>query len=202
MMDRKAFFAACRTTVMGPMLDDDEVGGASAILDAMKGAPISHCAYALATAWHETAHTMQPIREMGGPSYLFRMYDPKGHRPHVAAELGNTMPGDGVQYAGRGYVQLTGRRNYEIAGKRLGYPLLGNPDLAMRPDIAAQIMRQGMAEGWFTGKGFRDYLPATGPAPRVRFVDARRIINGKDRAAQIAIYAGQFQEALVEGRWT
>ena len=200
-LDRKAFFSHCRATVMGPTLDGDEVSGAETILAAMKGAPVSHCAYALATAWHETAHTMQPIREIGGPSYFLRMYDIRGSRPDKARELGNIHPGDGALYAGRGYVQLTGRTNYENAAKRLGYPLAGHPDLAMRPDIAALIMRQGMQEGWFTGKAFHHYLPAKSPAPRVQFVEARRIINGKDRAAQIAIYAVQFQEALIEADW-
>lgn len=202
-MDRKAFFAHCRASrVMGDTLDGDEVQGTEAILDAMKGAPLSYCAYALATARHETAGTMQPIKEYGGPSYFFRRYDPGGDKPHIAAELGNTMPGDGALFAGRGYVQLTGRRNYTLASKRLGYPLVGNPDLAMRPDIAALIMRQGMTEAWFTGKGFHDYLPFKMPASRVQFVQARRIINGVDKAATIADFAVKFQAALVEVDWS
>ena len=201
-MDRKAFFAHCRaSSVMGDTLDGDEVQGTEAILNAMKGAPLSYTAYALATARHETAGTMQPIHEYGGPSYFFRRYVPRGDKPHIAAELGNTMPGDGALFAGRGYVQLTGRKNYTLAAKRLGYPLVGNPDLAMRPDIAALIMRQGMQEGWFTGKSFHDYLPAKMPAPRVQFVQARRIINGTDKAATIADYAVKFQAALTEGDW-
>ncbi len=50
-MNRKTFFDHCRGGVMGPTLDGDEVSGAEAILDAMAAAPISWCAYALATAW-------------------------------------------------------------------------------------------------------------------------------------------------------
>lgn len=200
-MDRKAFLDACRKGVMGPTLDGDEVSGSEVILDAMVGAPIAWCAYALATAWHETAHTMQPIREFGGTAYLRRMYDVEGQNPVRARKMGNVNPGDGPRYCGRGYVQLTWRSNYRLAGAKLGYPLEGNPELAMRPDIAAQILRRGMEEGWFTGKAFSHYLPAAGSADRAAFRSARRIINGTDKADLIAGYALQFQAALVAGGW-
>lgn len=200
-MDKAKFFKVCRDTVMGPTLDGDEVSGSEFILDAMNGCGLSRVAYALATAWHETAHTMQPVKEHGGSAYFTRMYDIKGQRPNVAKELGNVFAGDGPLFAGRGYVQLTGRRNYKLAGERTGYPLEGNPDLAMRADIAAQIMRRGMEEGWFTGRGFRDYLPPAGPASHLAFRQARRIINGSDRASLIADYAMQFQDALLAGGW-
>lgn len=200
-MNRQAFFDSCRKGVMGPTLDADEVSGAEAILDAMAGAPLAYTAYALATAWHETAHTMQPIREFGGPAYLKRMYDITGQRPKLAKGMGNTVPGDGVRYCGRGYVQLTWRANYRRAGEKLGYPLEGNPELAMRKDIAAQIMRRGMEEGWFTGKAFSHFLPADGPANQAAFMSARRIINGRDKEALIADYAVEFQAALVAGGW-
>lgn len=200
-MDKRAFFDLCRKGVMGPTLDQNEVSGSETILDAMAGAPISHCAYALATSLHETAHTMQPIKEHGGPRYFHRMYDKDGARPHVARELGNDFPGDGALYAGRGYVQLTGRRNYRKAGEKTGYPLEGNPDLAMRPDIAATIMRKGMEEGWFTGKAFDHFLPDQGPASHKQFFEARRIINGRDKAILIADYAVEFQTALRGAGW-
>lgn len=200
-MNQKAFFDHCRAGVMGPTLDADEVNGAGSILDAMAGAPLAWCAYALATAWHETAHSMQPIKEFGGPSYFFRMYDPQGQRPSLAKANGNIHPGDGAKYFGRGYVQLTWRNNYRRTGDKIGYPLEGSPDLALRPDIAAQIMREGMEEGWFTGKAFSHFLPRTGSADRAAFINARRIINGADKAGQIADYALQFQHALVAGGW-
>ncbi|MDB5100965.1 MAG: class chitinase [Cyanobacteria bacterium RYN_339] len=55
-------------------------------------------------------------------------------------DLGNTQPGDGVKYKGRGYIQLTGRANYAAYGAKLGIDLVNNPDLALRPDIAAKIV--------------------------------------------------------------
>ena len=54
-------------------------------------------------------------------------------------DLGNTEPGDGVKYKGRGYIQLTGRANYEHYGNKLGVDLVGDPDLAKKPDIAAKV---------------------------------------------------------------
>jgi putative chitinase len=198
---KAAFFATCRLGVMGPTLDPDEVSGAERILDAMAGCPIAWTAYALATAWHETAHTMQPIKEFGGPAYFTRMYDIRGNRPEKARAMGNTAPGDGALYAGRGYVQLTWKSNYAKAAKRTGYPLVGNPDLAMRPDIAAIIMRCGMEEGWFTNKALSHFLPKAGPASNRQFFEARRIINGRDKAELIAGYAEGFQEALSDGGW-
>ena len=200
-MNRQAFFNSLRQGLLGPTLDTDEVTGCEAILDAMTGLPLSYCAYALATAYHETAHTMQPIHEYGGPRYFTRMYDITGSRPTLARKYGNTTPGDGVKYAGRGYVQLTWKANYAKAGAKLGVDLVGNPSLAMRKDIAAKIMREGMVDGWFTGKAFKHYLPTSGAASLAQFTAARRIINGTDKASQIARYATQFQSALALGGW-
>ena len=199
-MDRRAFFDLCRKGIFGPALDPDEVSGCETILDAMQGAKRSWCAYALATAYHETGHTMQPIREFGGPRYYLRMYDPQGERPKLAKANGNTFPGDGALFSGRGFVQLTWRNNYKRAAKETGYPLEGNPDLAMRPDIAALIMRKGMEQGWFTGKAFDHFLPVE-ESTREQFINARRIINGSDKAALIADYAVKFQNALRGAGW-
>jgi hypothetical protein len=201
MLERPSkFFDACRAGVMGPDLDNDEVSGANAILEACAGLPVSWVAYALATSWHETAHTMQPIKEYGGPRYFTRMYDVTGDRPKLARANGNVYAGDGAKFFGRGYVQLTWRANYERAGQKLGVDMVGNPDIALRPDVAANILRVGMKEGWFTGKSFASYLPA-GAATSAQFTAARRIINGTDKAALIAGYAVKFQSALQSGGW-
>lgn len=200
-MNEKLFFDGVRAGILGAKLDEDEVTGCQAILEACAGFPVAWTAYALATAYHETAHTMQPIKEYGGDKYFFRRYDIQGQNPALAKRLGNTVPGDGAKYAGRGYVQLTGRANYKRAGEKLNVDLLGDPDLAMNKDIAARIMREGMRDGWFTGKKLFDYVAGVGPAGRAQFASARRIINGTDRAAEIANYALQFQEALIAAGW-
>lgn len=185
-------------------LTEEQVAGFNALLSAMGKArwPLAWVAYGLATAFHETAKTMQPIKELGGPSYLHRMYDIRGARPQKAKELGNVTPGDGVKYAGRGHVQLTGRRNYDNAGHALGVDLVGNPDLAMQCDISCRILIWGMEGGEFTGRRLADYLPISGRAGHDAYKRARKIINGTDRDAEIAKLALGFEAALVAGGWS
>jgi len=192
-LDRAAFFAAVRSSLFGGRLNQSQVEGMDALLDAAPAdMPLEHLAYCLATAYHETARTMQPIKEFGGAAYYKRMYDIQGDRPAKARELGNLTPGDGAKFAGRGYVQLTGRTNYTRASKEVGFDLVGNPDLAMQPGIAAVIMYSGMKAGWFTGKRLSDYFKPGLSDP----YNARRIINGLDRAAEIAEYHRKFLMAL------
>ena len=194
--DAAAFFNAVRG-VLWPKLTHDQVSGCEAILSACAGKmPLSWTAYALGTAYHETAYTMQPIRERGSDAYLSK-YD----TGELAARLGNTpeADGDGIRFAGRGYVQLTGAANYRRASAELGLPIFDDPDLALKPDVAADILVRGMIEGWFTGKGLNDFIPAD--ANLTHFTNARRIINGTDKALMIAGYAVQFQKALSAGGW-
>lgn len=57
-------------------------------------------------------------------------------------DLGNTQPGDGPRYKGRGYIQITGRYNYRTFGGYIGEDLEGNPPLAEQPPIAAKVAIQ------------------------------------------------------------
>lgn len=198
----QAFYNAMRMGLLGPSLSQSEVDGCDAILEACDGWPLAWTAYAGATAYHETAHTMLPIKEFGGEAYFRRRYDLSGDNPALARRLGNTQVGDGAKYAGRGYVQLTGRANYAKAQAETHHNLVANPDLAMRPDVAALILRAGMSEGWFTGKRLMTFLPSHGAADRTAFVKARAIINGSDKAGLIADYAVKFQDALALGGWS
>jgi putative chitinase len=192
--------------MLGPKITADEFNGCDAILKACVRAnwPVSFTAYALATAYLETAHKMQPVKELGGAAYYTRMYDIKGARPTKARELGNLTPGDGAKYCGRGYPQLTGKNNYAKATAKLralgiDVDLVANPDLAMRADVAAAIMISGMSEGWFTGRKLGDDLPAKGPAGLSQFKASRDIINGHDREDDVATYAIDFQTGLQHG---
>lgn len=190
-MDLAKFFDGVRDRPFSGKLRQEQVDGCGTLIAAFEKAtwPVTYAAYGLATAFHETAFTMQPIKERGSNAYLSK-YD----TGKLAKALGNTpaADGDGILYAGRGYVQLTGRANYEKAGKALKQPLLEKPDLALQPDIAADIMVRGMQEGWFTGKTNSRYLDGTPP----NYFEARRIINGTDEAAKIAAYAKSFEGAL------
>jgi len=79
------------------------------------------------------------LKEKGmGKGYFAKKYDPK-HSPRTAKILGNKHVGDGEKYHGRGFIQLTGRDNYRMAQDALNIPLLQQPELAERPDIAAKI---------------------------------------------------------------
>lgn len=183
-MSKADFYNAIRP-MFGGSLTSEQVQGIEALLDATQGLPIGHRAYLLATAKHETADTMQPIHERGKKAY-FNKYEP-GTR--IGNALGNTKPGDGYLFRGRGFVQLTGRANYAKASKKLGVDLVGNPDAALDAQTAARILIQGCMEGWFTGKKLDDYLPDS-------FLEARRVVNGTDRAQDIAQIAIAFGNAL------
>jgi predicted chitinase len=73
-----------------------------------------------------------PIHEYGDAKYFSR-YDGR-------TDLGNTQPGDGARFHGRGFIQLTGRANYRQYGNKLGVDLENNPDLALDPTISARIL--------------------------------------------------------------
>lgn len=198
MFDKAKFFNILRNgALLGPQLSAEEVRGVEAILSATPRWGTAWLAYALATAYHETAHTMEPISEYGGSKYFTRMYDITGSRPELAKKMGNTTPGDGPKYHGRGFVQLTWKSNYIKAGNKLGIDLVNDPDKAKDTEIAAKIMALGMMEGWFTKQKLSDHLPGTGPGTESQFQAARKIINGTDKAALIAGYAIRFQNALI-----
>jgi len=177
-------------------ISDAQAAGCGFLIDAWEAAPPQPgpepLAYVLATAFHETGGAMQPLRERGGPEYLRRRYDVTGRDPERARAHGNTEPGDGIRYAGRGFVQLTWKANYQRAGARLGIDLAGDPDRALEPRLAAAILIEGMAQGWFTGKRLADFIRPG----RADFVQARRIVNGLDRAELVAGHARDFLRAL------
>ena len=176
-MDRKVFFDKVKP--LFGSFSPDQVGGIDTILDEAekRKTPVNWLAYMFATAFHETDKTMQPIAEYG-----------KGkNHPYGKPAKYKQAP------YGRGMVQLTWDYNYEKADKelKLNGALLKNFDLAMDTKIATEIMFTGMEQGWFTGKKLGNYC---GEKPD--YVNARRIINGTDKAKMIAEYAKTFEGAL------
>jgi putative chitinase len=68
--------------------------------------------------------------------------EPTGTLYEGRKNLGNTTPGDGPKFIGRGVLQLTGRANYDSYGKKLGIDLIGNPELAATPEVSVKIACQ------------------------------------------------------------
>lgn len=146
--------------------------------------PVPYLAYTLATVYHETAYKMQPIEEYGHG---------KGH------EYGEIDPITGKAYYGRGDVQVTWKYNYERLSKivvdhqgKKGVDLVTQPELMLNPHYSTQATLLGFALGLYTGKRAERYLDFETPD----YVNARRCINGTDKAEIIAGYAKRFEQAL------
>lgn len=180
----------------------EQVDGLNYILDACNRERLSpqHAAYILATCWHETAFKMKPIDEIGkgrGKRYGTWFTNSKGekygirngakHKPAYLQSDYNHL------YYGRGFPQLTWLDNYIKAGIELGVDFANNPELASKPEHSADIMVKGSMQGWFTGKSIPDRIKF---GTWNEFVSARGVINGKDRAADIAKYAKIFFTSL------
>jgi len=191
-MAASAFYDRVRPLFPGGKLTAGQVDGLSRLLEASATLPLRHRAYVLATAQHETAHTMQPVRETlaaTDASAINRLEAAwsKGRLPWVKTPYWR-RDAEGKSWLGRGYVQLTHKANYVRASQKLGVDLVTDPNAAMNPDVAARILVRGMVEGWFTGRKMADFAT---------FEDMRRVVNGTDRAADIARLARGYEAALL-----
>lgn len=72
-------------------------------------------------------------------SFVFRQELASGAAYEGRKDLGNTEPGDGPRYKGRGWIQITGRANYTAAGEALDLPLVDEPHRAAEPETAWRI---------------------------------------------------------------
>ncbi len=84
----------------------------------------------------ETHFLAQVAHESGGFNYVRELAS--GTEYEGRASLGNTEPGDGVRYKGRGLIQITGRSNYEACGADLGIDLIADPEALEQPLLAAR----------------------------------------------------------------
>lgn len=230
MIDRGILFSRIRSTIFGGSLTQAQVDGIGAILDAWEARPdlndLRQLAYVLATPMIETGGSFKPMAESLNysvealrakfPSRITQeQAEQYGRKKGRAAnqemigniiyggsfgltQLGNSQPGDGYRFRGRGLGQLTGRRNYQLATEFLRTDLVSFPDRALEVRTAAAVLLDALTRGWFTGKKLSDYISGS----KADFVNARRTINGLDRAQDIAAYAVQFNDALAYSQAT
>lgn len=172
-MNRHEFFERIRREPFGGSMTQEQVDGVNKILDYRDAKyPLmldAQLAYLLATVFHETARTMQPITEQGSRVYLrSRAYWP---------------------WIGRGLVQITHEYNFRKFG-------ILNPEDALKWPVALDIAFRGMVKGMFTGRKLSQYIDAN----YCDYINARRIINGTDRAVLVAGYAESFRDAFKHAR--
>lgn len=210
--NHKKFFNGVRLFLesQGRGLTQPRVNGLEFMLSAFEKDPhwadVRNISYAFATSCIETDWTFEPIQEYGSYARFEKLY---GYKTKKGKELGNDAEGEGAKFSGKGYEQLTGESNYEKAENELRrqYPqliasfetrtgqhfdLTDFPNQAKDREIAFAIMTLGMHQGWFTGKKLSDYITAQ----KTDYKGARRIINGQDRAAEIAGFAREFEKIL------
>ena len=179
-IDRTPFFTNYRSYYGA--LNQSQVDGINFLLGNMeqdtrpaindKTVWIRQLAYIFATTKHEVADTYKPITEYSNTNCV--RYD------------------GGCRYKGRGYVQLTHRYNYEKMSPVVGVDLVASPEKALEPNIAYTVMSYGMFNGSFTGKKLGTYVKSG----TTDYYNARRVVNGLDRATLIKGHAENFQTVL------
>lgn len=182
-------------------LSQSQVDAINFIVDAMdkdKSITYPQGAYILATTWHETATTMLPIAEYGkgkGRPYgtwyknskgeLYSFNNGSKREVYLQSEYPHL-------YYGRGETQNTWFDNYEKLSKVFNVDFLNNPDLLLTQEWSTPVTIYSMKNGLYTGKKLSDYINQS----KKEYVNARRIINGMDKASLIAGYAETFEKAL------
>lgn len=128
-------------------------------------------AYVLSTVEWETAKTFKPVKEA---FWLSEAWRKKNLRYYP--------------FYGRGFVQLTWKNNYEKYSKLLGVDMVKDPDLAMNNNVALFVLVHGFKTGTFTGRKITDYINPN----KSDFLNARRCINGMDKASKIAALVDKY----------
>jgi len=180
-MNRQTVFEKMKANKLFSEYSQLQVDTINAMLDECESLGVTdnrQIAYIFATAYHECFKPskpwtrMTPMPEFGGEDYL----KSKKYYP----------------YYGRGLSQLTWDYNYKKEAKRLGIDLMNKPELMLVIDTAANSHVYCMKHGSYTGKKLSDYINAD----KCDFINARRIINGTDKAILIEGYANKFLNAF------
>lgn len=185
MSNIRVFYDTLREHLPDALQKNSQVEGINTLLSEAQKYQMSaqELAYVFATAYWETAKTFQPVEEAFWKDDAWRKRNLRYYPWH-----------------GRGYVQLTWKENYEKAQKELGVAFTEDPTLAMVPEYAAKILFTGMRDGWFTNRKLSDYIDKEDESDSEdvkEYINARRIVNGKDRAKEIARVAIAFEKAFV-----
>jgi predicted chitinase len=203
-LDRQFFFRSVSRSLFKGSLNPARIEGMNAILDYwdanLATADRRWLAYILATVFHETAYTMQPVRETLAESdsravEILEAAFAAGRLSWVKSPYWRADE-EGKSWLGRGLVQLTHKRNYEAMSEVTGIDLVARPDRAMEMAPAVTILVEGMLRGSFTGHRLCDHFNAE----REDWVNARRIVNGTDRAEKLADYGRTFLAAMRENK--
>jgi hypothetical protein len=199
-INRRFFFDTVREALFKGALNQPQTDGMTAILDfweaRMPDADPRWLAYIMATAFHETAFTMQPVRETLATTdaraiEILENAFANGKLSWVKTPYWRPDE-DGKSWLGRGLVQLTHKRNYEAMSVLTGIDLVAEPDRAMEMQVAVSILIEGMIKGSFSSHKLADHLNETTDD----WLNARRIVNGTDRAEKIAGYGKAFLAAI------
>jgi hypothetical protein len=186
-MNHQPFYAALRPHLN---LTTENVMGMEKVLafGRARGSQLGDMAYILATAWWETAQTMQPVIEAYWLSEDWRRKNLRYYPWH-----------------GRGLIQTTWERNYQVMGNLIGVDLIANPDLLLEWEYALPALFVGMEQGVYTGKKLSDYIDNIDEDDREdlrEFANARRIVNGTDKQIAIGELALKFEAALKAVNWS
>lgn len=181
MIDKQKFFQKIKDNGLFTTITQKQVDTIEALFTECEKqwvTDLNQISYLLATAYHEAYNPkhsetrLTPLTEFGGEVYLkSQKYYP---------------------YFGRGLSQLTWLSNYKKETIRLGIDLVNNPDLMLDIPTAANSHVYCMSHGTYTGKKLSDYINDK----KCDFLNARRIVNGKDCAEKIMSYAQKFLSSL------
>lgn len=200
-INRKFFFDEIRGRLFPDGLQKHQVEGVEAILDEWEsrhaGDDDRWLAYILATAYHESAYTMQPVRETLAGSdaqAIARLQNAwEDGKLSWVKEPYWKVDAAGNSWFGRGLVQITHEDNYRRLAEAIGNERLAtDPAEALKMDVAIDILFVGMEQGLFTKKRLADYFDED----EQDWVNARRIVNGLDRAEKIAGHARAFYAGI------
>ena len=180
--DKSKFFDTIRNDIK---LTTENVQGFDRVLDFgyARNSPRNHLAYIIATAYWESATTMQPVVEANWLSENWRKKNLRYYPWH-----------------GRGLIQTTWEENYIKIGNLIGKDLTKNPDLLLKWEYALPALFVGMEDGLYTGKDLEDYIDIKDESDSEDFLEyknARRIVNGTDKASKIATIAIQVEQGLI-----